>query len=159
MNVKRNQLTVILVFCSVTLAARGQIKPQQPSPVVITNAQTQGPLPGLNEARRITRKEAAALVKSNSGTYVDVRSAASFAAGHIPGAINIPHSQLMDRLREIPPGKTVITYCACVAEHTAALSVLELNRHGYRNAAALIGGWKDWLTAGLPVEKGVRASK
>jgi 3-mercaptopyruvate sulfurtransferase SseA len=31
--------------------------------------------------------------------------------------------------------------------------VLDLNKRGIKNAAALIGGWNEWKAAGLPVEK------
>jgi rhodanese-related sulfurtransferase len=114
------------------------------------------PLPPLSTARRIGRLEAIKLANANQAVYVDVRSEQSFASGHIKGAISIPHSQLAARFRDIPPGKMVITYCACVEEHTAALTVLELNSHGFRNTAALQGGWKDWVAAGLPTATGTK---
>lgn len=106
----------------------------------------------LAAARRISRAEAMKLVNENKAVYVDVRSKAKYDEGHIKGALSIPHSQLMQRLREVPPGKMVITYCACVAEHSAAQSVLELNAHGFKNTAALIDGWTGWVAAKLPVE-------
>jgi rhodanese-related sulfurtransferase len=124
------------------------------SPILIT-PQAQ-PLPPLSTARRITRLEAIKLASENKAVYIDVRSEQSFASGHIKGAINIPHSQLAARFRDIPPGRMIITYCACVEEHTAALTVLELNSHGFRNTAALAGGWKDWVAAGLPTETGTK---
>jgi len=31
--------------------------------------------------------------------------------------------------------------------------VLDLNAHGIKNTAALLGGWNAWLAAGLPTEK------
>jgi len=31
--------------------------------------------------------------------------------------------------------------------------VLDLNAHGVKNTAALLGGWNGWLAAGLPTEK------
>src|SRR6185369_162552 len=73
---------------------------------------------------------------------------------HIKGAISIPRSQLIHRLREIPPGKLIVTYCACVREHTAALAVVDLAAHGVNNAAALAGGWNEWTAAGLPTKTG-----
>ena len=111
-------------------------------------------IPPLSTARRIQRDEALKLAKSGKAVYVDVRSFETYSKGHIKGAISIPHSQLLNRLREIPPGKTIITYCACVEEHTAALSVLELNAHGVKNTAALVDGWKGWIAANLPTETG-----
>jgi len=107
-----------------------------------------------SRARRISFQEAAKLVKAGKAIYVDVRSRQTYDGGHIPGAISIPGSQLLNRITELPPGKTAITYCACVEEHTAAVAVLNLKGHGFTNAAALIGGWNAWKAAGLPIEFG-----
>ncbi len=41
---------------------------------------------------------------------VDVRSQRSYEAGHIPGAISIPVSELEDRHQELPLDKTIILY-------------------------------------------------
>ncbi|HLJ74060.1 MAG TPA: hypothetical protein VKU62_05710 [Thermoanaerobaculia bacterium] len=35
-------------------------------------------------------------------------------------------------------------------EHTSARAVLDLNAHGIKNTAALLGGWNGWLQAKLP---------
>lgn len=155
------------LLASVTASAQMKVPPQQqprgPSAVIGQGAGSQSvsigqpqqqKLPPLSEARRIRREEALKLSKSGKAVYVDVRSFETYSKGHIKGAISIPHSQLMNRVREIPPGKTIITYCACVEEHTAALSVLELNAHGVKNTAALVDGWKGWLAANLPTETG-----
>ncbi len=66
----------------------------------------------LSKARRITRDEAMKLVKDNKAVYVDVRSKETYDEGHLPGAINIPLSQLPNRMRDLPVKKVLITYCA-----------------------------------------------
>ena len=111
----------------------------------------------LATAPRISRDEARKLVKAGKAVFVDVRSTATYQSGHLPGAISIPGSQLLNRLKDLPPGKKLITYCACVEEHTAAVAVLNLHAHRLDNAAALIGGWNDWKAAGLPIEFGAEA--
>ncbi|HEX9492614.1 MAG TPA: rhodanese-like domain-containing protein [Thermoanaerobaculia bacterium] len=85
-----------------------------PGPIQFTPAQTNTAAIAdeLSKARRITRAEAMRMVKQNKAVYVDVRSEDTWAAGHIPGALNIPLSQLMQRLKELPPGNFLITYCA-----------------------------------------------
>ena len=45
-------------------------------------------------------------------TLLDVRSAAEFEAGHLRGALHIPHTQLRDRIAEVPPDQPVFAYCA-----------------------------------------------
>ncbi|HET7707737.1 MAG TPA: rhodanese-like domain-containing protein [Thermoanaerobaculia bacterium] len=121
------------------------------SPVQITTQQ--GVDPAIAAAPRITREEAIKLVRENKAVYVDVRSKMSFDKGHIKGALSVPNSQLMSRIRELPAGKMVITYCACTKEHTAAVAVVNLRSAGWKNAAALTGGWDEWIALGLPTEK------
>src|SRR5688500_17966239 len=106
----------------------------------------------LAKARRIKREEAQKLVAQGKAVYVDVRSLDSYNRRHIKGAISLPGSQLLSRLNEIPPGKMAITYCACVEEHTAARAVVQLAERGNKNAAALVGGWNEWIALGLPTE-------
>ena len=43
---------------------------------------------------------------------LDVRSAAEFGPGHLPGALNIPHTELRQRLGEIPRDRPLLVYCA-----------------------------------------------
>lgn len=66
----------------------------------------------LEDAKRISRNEAVKLVKEKKAIFVDVRSKDSFDAGHIKGAINIPESDMMKRIKEIPHKRMIITYCA-----------------------------------------------
>jgi len=151
------RLITITIALLAAIAASAQMKVQQTGPKGTTNAvvmpsQAQ---PGTWEAaRRIPRPAAAQLVKSGKAVFVDVRSFETYSKGHIKGALSVPRSQLLNRLREIPPGKLVITYCACVREHTAALAVVELGAHGFTNAAALSGGWDEWIANKMPTATG-----
>jgi rhodanese-related sulfurtransferase len=130
--------------------------PIQPGARVVASPVLQ-PQQSLESAKRINREDAMKLVRQNKAVYVDVRSRASYDKGHIKGALSIPRSELMTRFKEVPPGKMIITYCACKEhEHTSAAAVLELNAHGVKNAAALIGGWNEWTAAKLPVEMASR---
>ncbi|MGQ4491665.1 FAD-dependent oxidoreductase [Corynebacterium diphtheriae] len=76
-------------------------------------------------------------------TLVDVRTAGEFAAGNIPGAINIPVDELRERLDELQ-GKNVLVHCQVgLRGHIAATL---LTNSGI-NAANLDGGYLTWKTA------------
>jgi rhodanese-related sulfurtransferase len=141
----------VMMFASVASAQKVVV----PSQTNNKNIKITAPSPEdakLLRARRIKREEAQKLVAQGKAVFVDVRSLDSFNRRHIKGAISLPGSQLIARMNEIPAGKMAITYCACVEEHTAARAVVHLGERGNMNAAALVGGWNEWIALGLPTE-------
>ena len=86
-------------------------------------------------------------------TVLDVRPPEEYAAGHVPGALNIPVKGLIAHLATLPPNQEVVAYCRgpyCVLAFEA---VAQLRAHGFR-ARRLEQGFPEWKTAGLPVEEG-----
>lgn len=87
---------------------------------------------------------------------VDALAPISYAASHLPGAINIPPSTV-DELaeRQIPDRDTeVVVYCSnpnCASSVEVTTRLIEL---GYRNVRHYSGGKRDWGEAGLPFEGG-----
>lgn len=62
---------------------------------------------------RVAWAEFKKLHESGKVVVVDVRDEASFAAGHIPGATNIPGGEVEKRARELKKLKRpIVTYCA-----------------------------------------------
>lgn len=85
-------------------------------------------------------------------TVLDVRPPEEYAAGHLPGAINIPIHELEKRLRELPRRQEVVAYCRgpyCLMSYDA---VAMLRRHGMK-ARRLEAGLPEWRLAGFPVER------
>lgn len=80
---------------------------------------------------------------------VDVRSPAAFAAGHVPGAINLPTKMItLERLAMFPADSLFVVYCAgphCNGVHRAAVRIAHL---GY-SVKEMIGGVTGWLDEGL----------
>jgi rhodanese-related sulfurtransferase/DNA-binding transcriptional ArsR family regulator len=100
----------------------------------------------------VSRGDVARLLKENA-VLLDVRPKQEFEAGHLRGAINIPIDELRDRLKELPKGRQVITYCRgefCVFADEAAQI---LRGKGY-DVVRLEGGWPEWQSEGRPVRTG-----
>ncbi|URM98206.1 metalloregulator ArsR/SmtB family transcription factor [Actinomadura madurae] len=105
----------------------------------------------------VDHDELARRLDAGNAVVLDVRPQAEYAAGHIPGAINIPHDQLTTRLAEltaqVPPDADIVAYCRgryCVF---APEAVRTLRGIGYP-ARPLQGGLPEWRRAGLPVAAG-----
>lgn len=84
---------------------------------------------------------------------IDVRPAEEFAAGHIPGALSVPLSELKARLPELPRESEVVAYCRGPYCVLAPQAIEILRRAGYR-ARRLEEGLPEWRLAKLPVEVG-----
>jgi rhodanese-related sulfurtransferase/DNA-binding MarR family transcriptional regulator len=99
----------------------------------------------------VSRTELLDRLRCGAVTLIDVRPEDEFAHGHLPGALNVPLSQLARRLAELPPEREVVAYCRgpwCVLSFEA---VAALRRQGYR-VRRLEDGFPEWKAAGLPVE-------
>jgi rhodanese-related sulfurtransferase len=85
-------------------------------------------------------------------TVLDVRPPEEFAAGHVPGAVNIPVHELEKRLAELPRRKEIVAYCRgpyCLMSFDA---VALLRKKGLK-ARRLQDGLPEWRLAGLPVTR------
>lgn len=92
-------------------SAAAQSKPVNPVPLGVTPLRPAGE-PTLESAKRIERDQAIKLVREKKAVFVDVRPKESYDAGHIKGSLSIPEFELISRLKEIPQGRMIITYCA-----------------------------------------------
>jgi len=108
----RQAVTLFAVCVFASGIASAQYKKSSPSATPMTVGGTPTPEQALAKVRRITEAETNRLFMNGSAVIVDVRSNAQYQLGHIRGAVNIPGSQLVTRIKELPPGKTIVTYCA-----------------------------------------------
>jgi rhodanese-related sulfurtransferase/DNA-binding transcriptional ArsR family regulator len=98
----------------------------------------------------VSQEDLANRLRDGVVTLIDVRPGEEFAAGHIPGAVNIPLDELPRRLGELPADRTVIAYCRgpyCVFAFEA---VATLRARGY-DARRLADGYPQWWAARRPV--------
>ena len=105
----------VLASLMLVASAGAQYKsspPPPPAPAPQPVVMTQAPEPSLESAKRIERDAAIKLVGEKKAVFVDVRPKDQYDAGHIKGAMNIPLSDLLTRMKELPTNKEIITYCA-----------------------------------------------
>jgi rhodanese-related sulfurtransferase/DNA-binding MarR family transcriptional regulator len=98
----------------------------------------------------VAQEELARRMREGQVLVLDVRPEAEYAAGHIPGAVSVPHDQLAARLAELPAGTDIVAYCRgryCVF----APDAVRLLRASGFPARPLDGGLPGWRLAGLPV--------
>ena len=87
---------------------------------------------------------------------VDALPPMSFAHSHLPGAVNLPPEWVDERgPRRIPNRDAeVVVYCASSTCESSAEVGERLIELGYRNVLHYTAGKKDWVDAGLPLERG-----
>lgn len=108
---------------------------------------------GPADTEAVTTDDLLQRLREGDAVVVDVRPAVEFAAGHLPGARNIPLDELEERLSELPRDREVVAYCRghyCVFAHDA---VRLLTARGLR-ARRAADGILEWRVAGVPVETG-----
>ena len=102
-------------------------------------------------AEPVSREELMRRAATGEVLVVDVRPAAEYAAGHIPGAVSVPLEDLPGRLGALPDAAEIVAYCRgsyCVLARDAVRQL----RAGGRDARHLADGMLEWHLDGLPVE-------
>ncbi|WP_269724250.1 MBL fold metallo-hydrolase [Nitrosococcus watsonii] len=107
----------------------------------------------VQEARKQVREIDVATVKQRLGdgktAIIDVREPEEFAAGHLPGAINVPRGVLEFRLGNTAeladPNVPIMLYCQTGGR--AALAAWSLKCLGYTDAVLIAGGYDAWRAA------------
>jgi rhodanese-related sulfurtransferase len=85
---------------------------------------------------------------------VDVREDNEWANGHLPGAVHMGRGIIERDIETAVPdtGTKMILYCG--GGFRSALVADNLQKMGYNNVESMDGGWRGWLSAGLPTTKG-----
>jgi rhodanese-related sulfurtransferase len=127
----------------------------QSFPPVVTQkvqaAQKQVKTIGMEEYRKVVESPGNALI-------VDVREPHEYAAGHVPGAINIPRGVLEFQIwkhvgfpANTERGRTV--YLQCQSGNRASLAAQSLEDLGFTHTTAVVMSLEDWQKAGNPFVK------
>jgi rhodanese-related sulfurtransferase/DNA-binding transcriptional ArsR family regulator len=105
-----------------------------------------------DELEPVPAREVLERARKGLVTVLDVRPAEEYAAGHLPGAINVPVEKLQSYFSKLPKRKEVVAYCRgpyCLMSFEA---VEKLRKRGFK-AKRLENGYPEWRAAGLPVER------
>jgi len=91
-----------------------------------------------------------AIVERRAPAILDVRSAAEFRSGHVPGAVNMPFWLLPFRLQSLAlrRDEPLVVYCGHGPRAQIARTVLE--REGFQQVMLLTGHMQAWRKARLP---------
>lgn len=87
---------------------------------------------------------------SQDALVLDVREAEEYAAGHVPGAINLPQAELATRLEELPRDKPLLLICQ--GGYRSLRAARFLAQVGFADVASVEGGTAAWQAVGRPIE-------
>ena len=88
------------------------------------------------------------LAERSNTPLIDVRERDEYARGHVPGAVNIPMSEIGSRLDELP-GEAFDVICQVGGRSARVVEALESRGYDVTNVE---GGTDEWVAAGYPVE-------
>ena len=105
---------------------------------------------------RISRSEIQTHIESRMPmTLVEALPEKYYRDGHLPGAVHLPHDQVRalagDRLPD--KGAFIVVYCASEPCQNSQIVAHTLEAMGYTNVAEYVEGKKDWIEAGLALDK------
>ncbi|WP_432722022.1 rhodanese-like domain-containing protein [Jeongeupia wiesaeckerbachi] len=88
---------------------------------------------------------------------LDVRGPSAYAAGHVEGALNLPHREIgAERMAGWPDDTLFVVYCAgphCNGADQAAMALARLGRP----VKLMLGGIAGWRDEGFAVDDGAAA--
>ena len=102
-----------------------------------------------DESAMSPAKLAASIEAGKAPLVLDVRTQEEYEAGHVPGAVLIPHDQIETRIAELGQPRALVVYCKSGRRSGLAETVLE--KHGF-TVQQLDGSWQAWQAAKLPEE-------
>ncbi len=88
---------------------------------------------------------------NNDAAVIDLRSAESFARGHIVNARNVPFDELEGRLDKLGKLKGKPVIAVCDAGITSNKALAKLREAGFESVYSLKGGMHGWSQEGLPI--------
>ncbi len=109
-------------------------------------------LAGRGELVESTERRNALLLAEELGSgnpplLLDVRGPGEWSAKHVEASVNVPLTQLQQRVAEIPRDRRIAVYCA--GGYRSSIAVGILKQHGIEDVEELAGGISAWEATGL----------
>ncbi|MBA3388841.1 MAG: rhodanese-like domain-containing protein [Rubrobacter sp.] len=112
--------------------------------------------------KEITREELKSkLDRGESMVLVETLGPRYYEDAHLPGAINIPHTEVDELAPRMLPDKSaqVVVYCSNRACQNSPQAARKLAALGYETVYDYDAGKQDWIEAGLPTESSITTSR
>ena len=160
-NVRKSRFCRLFLVTPIAVAALACGSAEQPDTenAASPQASVDGalPIPELrtNDAGAVlvTQEEMVRLIDAGAAPLIlDVRRPDEFAAGHVPGAVLIPHTELAERLAEIDAAREAGVIVYCESGRRAGMAEELLIAQGFSNVQHLEGDMRAWRRAKLPIE-------
>ncbi len=142
-------LSVVFVFSMLSLTFAQETKPAGPPPVakeMVAKAKAAIKVVSAEDVK-------AAIDKKEKAVFLDVRDPNEYAAGHLPGSMNISRGTLEFNVLNKIPDQNAKIYVYCKTAGRSTLATKTLNDMGYKNAVLMDAQFEDWVKAGYPVER------
>ncbi len=142
-------LSFVLVLSMFSLTLAQEQKPAGPPPVVkdmVAKAKAAIKVVSAEDVK-------AAIEKKEKAIFLDVRDANEYAAGHLPGAMNVSRGTLEFNIWSKVPDQNAKIYVYCKTAGRSAFATKTLNDLGYKNAVLMDAQFEDWIKKSFPVER------
>jgi rhodanese-related sulfurtransferase len=142
-------LSFVFVLSMVSMTLAQQAQPAGPPQIVkdmVAKAKA--------EIKKVPAADVkAAIDKKEKVVILDVRDPNEYAAGHLPGAINVSRGTLEFGIWGKVKDQNAKMYVYCKTAGRSSLATKTLSDLGYKNAVLMDAAFEDWIKAGYPVER------
>ena len=111
----------------------------------------------MHESRKagpqLTPQQLSMKVNNENAVVVDVRTDKEFRQGHIVDAVNLPFTQVNDRISQLEKYKEQPLILACKMGQHSSTVAKQLRAKGFEQVYRLSGGMTEWTGSQMPVVK------
>jgi rhodanese-related sulfurtransferase len=143
----------------------GGSAPPTPAPMVDPNDPLGIPagvtdIPDVGRPIEVTVTKVRELVDKKGAVIIDARDAPEYAAGHIPGAINMPFDEVITDTARLEAfdqqGKPILVYCGGATCELSMKLGYALVAAGKTKILVYTGGMPEWTAMQYPIEQGAK---